>query len=75
MASATDLGGYYQIPPDGRDLNYAKYVEQGKRVSSTTEEFHSHNAKQLDVPAMQQLLLKLDFIQRILRGESLRLGD
>lgn len=74
-AAATDLGGYYRIPPDGRDLNYAKYVEQGERIIGMSEEYHSHNTEQLDVPAMQQLLLKLDFIQRIVRGESPRLED
>jgi UDP-glucose 4-epimerase len=75
MAAATDLGGYYRIPPDGRDLNYAKYVEQGERVISTATEYNSHNTHQLDVPDMQQLLLKLDFVRRIVKGERPRLED
>ena len=72
MACAEDLGDYFRIPPDGRDLNYAKFVEQGEQrltQSSHNEEYHSHNTQRLDVPGMTRLLLKLDFMQRIARGE------
>lgn len=75
LATAIDLGEYYRIPADGRDLNYAKYVEQGERVISSAGEYNSHNAEQLDVSAMRELLLKLDFIQRIMKGDSLRSAD
>jgi UDP-N-acetylglucosamine 4,6-dehydratase/5-epimerase len=68
-AHATDLGDYYRIPPDGRDLNYAKFFEQGEQRISRAEEFSSHNTHRLDVTGMKQLLLKLDFVQRIARGE------
>lgn len=60
------------MPPDGRDLNYAKFVEQGEQrltQSSHAEEYHSHNTTRLDVAGMKALLLKLDFMQRIARGE------
>lgn len=73
MAHAEDLGGYYRVPPDGRDLNYAKYIDQGEtRLTQAlhAEEYHSHNTERLDVTGMKQLLLKLDFLQRILRGET-----
>lgn len=73
MACAEDQGDYYRVPPDGRDLNYAKYVEQGeKRItqSSHGEDYNSHNTTRLDVEGMKKLLLKLDFMQRIARGES-----
>lgn len=72
LACAEDMGDYYRVPPDGRDLNYAKFVEQGKeRLTETSEDedYNSHNTKRLDVEGMQQLLLKLDFMQCIARGE------
>jgi len=72
MACAQDLGDYFRIPPDARDLNYAKFVEQGdqrKTASSHAEDYNSHNTTRLDVAGMKLLLLKLDFIQRITRGE------
>jgi UDP-N-acetylglucosamine 4,6-dehydratase/5-epimerase len=68
-ASAEDLGEYFRIPPDGRDLNYEKYVEQGEKRISQSGDYNSHNTRQLDVPQMKELLLKLDFIQRAVRGE------
>lgn len=73
MACAEDLGGYFRVPPDGRDLNYAKFVEEGERKltqSSHGEDYNSHNTTRLDVPNMRALLLKLDFMQRIVRGEA-----
>ncbi|QRF59009.1 polysaccharide biosynthesis protein [Variovorax paradoxus] len=72
MACAEDQGGYYRVPPDGRDLNYAKYVEQGEqRITRSThgEDYNSHNTTRLDVESMKRLLLKLEFMQRIARGE------
>jgi len=69
MAGAEDLGEYYRVPPDGRDLNYAKFVEQGEPRISLSHEYHSHNTERLDVAGMKRLLLKLDFMQRIARGE------
>ena len=56
----------------GRDLNYAKFVEQGEqRITQSThgEDYNSHNTTRLDVAGMKAMLLKLDFIQRIARGE------
>ncbi|MEK9802022.1 MAG: polysaccharide biosynthesis protein, partial [Curvibacter sp.] len=73
MACAEDLGGYFRVPPDGRDLNYAKFVEEGERrltQSSHGEDYNSHNTTRLDVAGMKALLLKLDFMQRIVRGEA-----
>jgi UDP-glucose 4-epimerase len=69
-AHAEDLGNYYCVPPDGRDLNYAKFFEQGERRITLSEEYSSHNTRRLDVAGMKQLLLKLEFIQRIARGEA-----
>ncbi len=73
MACAEDLGSYYRVPPDARDLNYAKFVEEGEqRITQSThgEDYNSHNTTRLDVAGMKALLLKLDFIQRIVRGEA-----
>ncbi len=72
MACAEDLGSYYRVPPDARDLNYAKFVEEGeRRITQSThgEDYNSHNTTRLDVAGMKALLLKLDFMQRIVRGE------
>ena len=72
MACAEDLGDYFRVPPDGRDLNYAKFVEEGeRRITQSThgEDYNSHNTTRLDVTGMKALLLKLDFMQRIARGE------
>ena len=68
-AFAEDLGDYYRVPPDGRDLNYAKFIEQGEQRITQGEDYNSHNTYRLDVAEMKQLLLKLDFMQRISRGE------
>ncbi|WP_313650361.1 polysaccharide biosynthesis protein [Pseudomonas soli] len=69
MACAEDMGEYYRVPPDLRDLNYAKFVEQGEEKISRTEDYNSHNTERLDVEGMQRLLLKLEFMQAIQRGE------
>ena len=72
MACVEDLGDYFRVPPDGRDLNYAKFVELGEQrltQSSHAEEYHSHNTTRLHVTGMKALLLKLDFVQSIARGE------
>ena len=69
MAAAQDLGGYYKVPPDLRDLNYDKFVEQGEIKISKSVEYNSHNTTRLEVTGMQELLLKLDFIDAALRGE------
>lgn len=69
MACAEDRGDYFRVPPDLRDLNYAKYVEQGEMKISRSEDYNSHNTDRLDVVGMQQLLLKLDFIRAIQCGE------
>jgi len=72
MACAEDMGDYFRVPPDGRDLNYAKFVEEGEqRITQSLhgEDYNSHNTTRLDVEGMKALLLKLDFMQRIARGE------
>lgn len=68
-ACAEDLPGYFRVPADGRDLNYDKFVEQGELRITAVEEYTSHNTERLDVEGMKALLLKLDFMQQIARGE------
>jgi UDP-glucose 4-epimerase len=69
MVAAEDLGGYYRVLPDLRDLNYGKFVEQGEIKISEATDYNSHNTSLLDVAGMQALLLKLRFMQAIVRGE------
>ena len=72
MACAEDMGDYFRVPADSRDLNYGKYVEQGQqRLTQTAhgEDYNSHNTQRLDVAGMRQLLLKLEGMQRLARGE------
>ena len=75
MACAEDRGDYYRIPPDLRDLNYGKFVEQGEERISHAEDYNSHNTERLDVAGMQALLQKLDFIRALERGEYLNPED
>ena len=63
MLRAEDMGDYYRIPCDTRDLNYDKFFTEGDERLSTIEDYHSHNTRRLDVEGMKTLLLKLRFIQ------------
>lgn len=75
MVAAEDLGGYYRVPPDLRDLNYGKFVEQGETKISEATDYNSHNTERLDVAGMQALLMKLRFMQAIARGEHVEPED
>jgi UDP-N-acetylglucosamine 4,6-dehydratase len=68
MAKAVDDGGYYRIPADNRDLNYAKYFVEGETAVSELEDYTSHNTQRLDVDEVCDLLLKLDYVQEQLRA-------
>jgi UDP-glucose 4-epimerase len=73
MACAEDLGGYFRVPPDARDLNYNKFVEQGEQKLTESlhgEDYNSHNTNRLDVEGMKALLMKLGFAERLARGET-----
>lgn len=63
MVNAEDLGGYYRIPADNRNLNYQKYENVGNKDLDTIKEYNSHNTKRLDVEGMKELLLKLDLFK------------
>ena len=70
MVAAQDLGGYYCIPPDLRDLNYGKFVERGEIKISEADDYSSYNTTRLDVDGMKALLMKLAFMQMTTRGEK-----
>lgn len=63
MAKAEDMGQYYRIPADNRDLNYAKFFVEGETIIASLDDYTSHNTERLDVEGVKNLLLKLDFIQ------------
>ena len=69
MVAVEDLGDYYRVPPDLRDLNYAKFMDKGEVAISASEDYNSHNTRRLDVEGMKELLMKLNFMQQIIRGE------
>ncbi len=68
MAHAIDMGEYYRIPADNRDLNYAKYFSQGEEKISQLDDYTSHNTHRLNVAQVQELLLKLDYIKEELNA-------
>src|SRR5215217_3636203 len=70
MAVAHDQGRYYRVAPDNRDLNYAVFEDTGETRITEAVDYNSHNTERLDVAAMAEILLGLDYIQRVLRGES-----
>ena len=63
MSKAIDMGEYYRIPCDNRDLNYDKFFTEGNESVSRTEDYHSHNTRRLDVEGMKEMLLRLRFIR------------
>jgi UDP-N-acetylglucosamine 4,6-dehydratase len=72
ILTAQDLGSYYRVPPDLRDLNYGKFIEQGDIRLSENLVYNSHNAKRLNINEMQDLLMTLDFMGAILKGENIQ---
>ena len=71
MAKHIDMGNYFRVPADTRDLNYDKYFVEGEEEISKIEDYHSHNTRRLDVAGMQELLLKLPMIRKDILGEEL----
>lgn len=69
MSVSEDLGGYFRVPADNRDLNYAAYFSEGRAGVSMREDYNSHNVPQLDNEGMCKLLLRLACVQQALRGE------
>lgn len=63
MAHADDMGRYYRIPADNRDLNYAKFFSAGETVVTEYQDYTSHNTERLDIPKIKELLMKLEYIK------------
>lgn len=63
MVKAVDMGNYFRIPADNRDLNYDKYVNKGSKLFEVAEEYNSHNTERLDVEGMKKLLMKLEMFR------------
>jgi UDP-N-acetylglucosamine 4,6-dehydratase/5-epimerase len=72
LAKAEDLGGYYRIVPDDRDLNYKKYFTEGEQEISLLEDYNSHNTRRLDVAGTREMLLQLDLIREELKRSGSR---
>ena len=72
MSAAQDLGRYYRVTPDLRDLNYGKFTEQGEAKISAAIDYNSHNTTRLDVKSMRELLIKTRFMQAVIRGEYIQ---
>lgn len=70
MIKAEDMGNFYRIPADNRDLNYAQYFSEGESAISKIEDYHSHNAQQQGIEGMKRLLLKLPLIRKEALGED-----
>ena len=68
MARADDLGGYYRVPADSRDLNYAKYFVEGETAISTIDDYTSHNTRRLDIEGVKQTLMQLDIVREAVNG-------
>ena len=62
MAGAEDLGNYYRIPADNRDLNYTKYFAKGSLKVSTFDDYNSHNTRLLNFQETKELLMNLDYV-------------
>jgi UDP-N-acetylglucosamine 4,6-dehydratase len=70
MVKAEDMGDFYRIPADNRDLNYAQYFSEGEEDVSLIEDYHSHNTEQLGVEGMKKLLVNLPLIKKEVLGED-----
>ena len=71
MVRAEDMGDYYRVPADTRDLNYAKYFSEGDDRMSQTDDYHSHNTRRLSVPEIKELLLSLDCVRDLRKERGL----
>jgi len=72
MVKAVDMGDYFRIPADNRDLNYGLYFNEGQKDITRIEEYNSHNTHRLDVEGMKKLLLKLPLIRKDILNENIR---
>jgi UDP-glucose 4-epimerase len=69
MVRATDMGDFYRIPADNRDLNYSMYYTEGEMDIQSIQDYHSHNTKRLDVESIKELISELEIVKREIFGE------
>lgn len=69
MMKSIDMGNFYRVPADNRDLNYASYFSEGDKEISLIDDYHSHNARQLDTNEIKKLIMNLPFIRSKVFGE------
>ena len=67
MMKAEDMGEFFRIPADNRSLNYSSYFSEGEKELSSIEDYNSHNTEQKDIEGIKQLLIKLDFVQQVVK--------
>jgi UDP-glucose 4-epimerase len=70
MVKAEDMGDFYRIPADNRDLNYAQYFSKGEKDITNIEDYHSHNTERLNVEGVKALISKLAYVRKELFGEA-----
>jgi UDP-glucose 4-epimerase len=70
---AEDMGYYYRVPADGRNLNYSLYFNEGNKDVGVIEDYNSHNTERLDIDGMCDLLMKLECVQQALKGERIQI--
>ena len=70
LSKAEDMGGYFRIVPDERDLNYGKYFTEGEEQISRLDDYNSHNTQRLNVSEIKEKLLQLEYVQHELRGST-----
>ena len=75
MAVASDMGHYYRVKADHRDLNYEQYYSDGEQKVSATEDFNSHNTKLLSVPEMSEILRQLPFVKQVMSNNIAEYDD
>jgi len=71
MIKAEDMGEFYRVPADNRDLNYSKYLSKGEKSVSQLEDYHSHNTTRLNVKGVKKLLSKLTIVKKEILGENI----
>lgn len=71
MVKAEDMGDFYRIPADNRDLNYAMYFTEGAQDTSLVEDYHSHNTVRLDVDGVKELIANLGYVKKELLGHEI----
>jgi UDP-N-acetylglucosamine 4,6-dehydratase/5-epimerase len=71
MVKSEDMDSFYRIPADNRDLNYARYISEGKEDTAQIEDYHSHNTEQQDIDGMKRMLIQLEVVQDAMADKGL----